>query len=105
MIVTRFGPISVKNLFLLVHTAYPALAHLFVLADLIFRKLAVLAEYDVETHSEDSKSYEDKRQEEHFHKSVLENEFSTDRLVIVYLVDDVREGLGHRKDLDLARIH
>ena len=98
----RLFPVPVEYLFLLMHAAYPALAHLLILADLIFGELSVLAEYEIEAHPEDGQSYQNKGQEEHLHK--LEDELRTDRLVVVNLVDDVGEGLGHGEDLDLAGI-
>ena len=76
--------------------------HLLVRADFIFGELPVLAEYDIEAHSEDAKSDDDKAEKKNFHR--LENEFSADRFVVIYFVDNACEHACHRNDLDLAGV-
>ena len=54
-------------LVLLPHALDSHLAHVLVVADLRLRELAVLPEYDVEAHSDDSDSEDDYRGENSFH--------------------------------------
>lgn len=80
-------------LVLLPHTLDSHLPHILVAAYLRLREFPVLPEYDVEAHSDHSDPEEDYRCENCFH--ILENKFSTDRLVVIDLADDSCEGLGH----------
>lgn len=87
-------------LVLLPHALDSHLPHILVAADLRLREFPVLPEYDVEAHSDHSDPEDDYRGENCLH--LLEYEFRADRLVVVNLADDRREGLSHRDYLYLA---
>ena len=87
-------------LVLLPHALDSHLPHILVAAYLRLREFPVLPEYDVEAHSDDSDPEDDYRGENSLH--LLEYEFRADRLVVVNLADDRREGLSHRDYLYLA---
>ena len=89
------------DLFLLfAHTLDPKLLHVLVPADLRLRELAF--EDDADAHQGDGGGKDQYGCEDGFHGVALEDEFGADRLVIVNLADDGREGLCHRDDLYLA---
>ena len=90
-----YGPAAlffVKRGVLILVASDTALAHLLVRAHVVFREL-LLAEYDIETHSEDADSDQGGCDEKHFH--ILVNEVRTDRFVIVNLVNDACEYRCH----------
>ncbi len=81
--------------FVLLGASDAALAHLPVAAYLRLGEMAVLAEYDVEAQTEDTESHEDEGCKEDFEHAVLVYEARTDRLEVVYFVNDVRENIRH----------
>ncbi len=70
------------------HTFDAELFHILVLADLGLRELAVLSEYDVETHPENTDPYEYKGCKEYFHGQLLSDELRAYWLEVVNLLDD-----------------
>lgn len=84
---------------------YPEFPHFLVVADLGLREMPVLPEYDVETQSDKAQPNKKQRCYEYLHsKDDLENETVADRLVIVDLFDDIREGICDGQYCNLALV-
>lgn len=87
---------------LLPHASDAHPAHVLIGTHICLRELAVLPEYDVETHPENAQADDEYGDEKGFHG--LENELGADRLVMVDLADDGGKNLSHGNNLDLVGV-